>query len=89
MSSIQVSLDEHAPTAFEVLLAEPDGPPLRLGRDHPYTEQVEDRAFALVLAERLGPLPGGTIRALVPLVGSGQLPDAEEVGRAIARRVLL
>ncbi len=89
MTAIHVSLDAHAPTGFEVLLAEPDGPPLRLDRHHPYTEQIEDRAFALVLAERLAPLSGGAISALVPCLGSGQLPDADEVGRAIADRILL
>ena len=89
MTAIDVSLDAHAPTAFEVLLAEPDGPPLRLERDHPYTELVEDSAFGLVLSERLCPLPDGSISAVVSRLESGALPDADEVGRAIARRILL
>ena len=86
---IQVQIDDQAPTSFEVVFQQPGVPPHRLGREHPYTASVEEAAFALVLRCEVRPLPVGAIRALVACDAYGHHPQPEDVGRAIARRILL
>lgn len=85
MSFVQVQLDPHAPTTFEVIFADVGGEDVALERDDLFTLAVEERALSGALASRVAPLPSGAIRVRIDCDSFGRELDAERIGAAVAR----